>query len=285
MLLSALPAQVVLQPKPPAKFFVELKSELKRSLKTIKSETKDRAESTVVLSIAILKTNPDGSLVAELKIESSKDAVTDEAGKRKESTATDLQGAAVQLTLDAGMNITRVDGIPALLAKLDPKGTAKAATKAYSAEHYETTFRFWAGQIFVPLGGKAVNTGDKWEQKTARTMAAYGNLRLTKTLIYGGKETSDGKELHRLTFTTAHAFAPLKAPDAFPFKVSRVSINKGVCDGTLYFDPVVGCVVRADCKELRELVMTLSYDALDREVRIRDEGTSAMRFHEKNPLP
>jgi hypothetical protein len=31
--------------------------------------------------------------------------------------------------------------------------------------------------------------------------------------------------------------------------------------------------------------MTLSYDALDREVRIRDEGTSAMRFHEKNPLP
>jgi hypothetical protein len=31
--------------------------------------------------------------------------------------------------------------------------------------------------------------------------------------------------------------------------------------------------------------MTLSSDVRDSEVRIRDEGTSSMRFHEKNPLP
>jgi hypothetical protein len=67
--------------------------------------------------------------------------------------------------------------------------------------------------------------------------------------------------------------------------VTRVSVNKGVYDGTVYFDATAGHIVRADCKELRELVMTISTDARNSDVRIRDEGTSSMRFFEKKPAP
>ncbi len=285
VLLSSLPAQVVLEAKLPEKFYVELKSDHNRATKTTKGEIKDRIESTQLFSVTILKSNPDGSIVAELKVESFKEAATDAAGKRKESTHPELQDEAVQLTLDAAMNITKVDGISKLIAKFDPKGKASMASKANSAEYYENGFRNWAGQIFIPLGGKAVNTGDKWEQKTIRRLSPYGNLRQTKTLVYGGTEKVDGQELHKLTFTTAHAFAPTKTPDAVPFQVTRVSINKGIYDGTLYFDATAGRLVRGDCKELREIVMSISTDARDSEIRIRDEGTSSMRFFDKKPAP
>ncbi|OAI47509.1 hypothetical protein AYO44_09355 [Planctomycetaceae bacterium SCGC AG-212-F19] len=285
VLLPSLRAQVTLAPKFPDKFYVELKTDHQRSGKTTKGETKDHTETSLVLGVAVLKTNADGGLVAELKIESYKGSVTDAAGKRTESAVSQLQGTTVQVTLDAGMNVTKVDGLAALIAKFDPQGKASALAKANTTDHYEMMFRDWASQIFVPLGGKAVNTGDKWEQKSVRRFAPYGSFRLTKTLVYGGTETIDGKELHRLTFTTAHAFNPTKAAEAAPLKVTRLSINKGVYEGTLYFDAAAGRLLRADCKEQRDLVMTLSGDVRDSEVRIRDEGTSSMRFHEKNPLP
>jgi hypothetical protein len=284
-LLPSLPAQVMLQAKLPEKFYVELKSESKRSTKTAKGELKDRIESTELLGVTILKTNPDGSMVAELKVESFKEAAIDEAGKRKESDHPELQDEVVQLTLDANMNITKVDGIQKLIAKFDPNRKASMASKQNSAEYYENGFRFWAGQIFVPLSGKAVNTGDKWEQKSIRRLSPYGSLRLTKTLVYSGSEKVDGQELHKLTFTTAHTYLLPKTPDAIPFQVLRPSVNKGIYEGTIYFDPVAGHIVRADCKDLREITMTISTDARDSDIRIRDEGTSSMRFLEKKPAP
>lgn len=285
VLLPSLPAQVMLTPKFPDKFFVELKTDHQRAAKTSRGETKDHTETSLVLGVAILKTNADGGLVAELKIEAYKGSVTDAAGKRTESAVSQLAGTTVQLTLDANMNVTKVDGLAALIAKFDPQGKASALAKANTTDHYETNFRDWASQIFVPLGGKAVTTGDKWEQKTVRRFAPYGSFRLTKTLVYAGTEMVEGKELHKLTFTTAHAFNPTKAAETAPLKVTRISINKGVYEGTLYFDAAAGRLLRADCKEQRDLVMTISTDVRDSEIRIRDEGTSSMRFHEKNPLP
>lgn len=284
-LLSSLPAQVVLQAKLPEKFYVELKSDTKRSTKTTKGELKDRIESTELLGVTILKTNADGSLVVELKVESFKEAAIDDAGKRKESNHPELQDEAVQLTFDANLNITKVDGIQQLIAKFDPNRKASMTSKQSSAEYYENGFRFWAGQIFVPLGGKAVNTGDKWEQKSVRRLSPYGSLRLTKTLVYGGTEKIDGQELHKLTFTTAHSFVLPKTPDAVPFQILRATVNKGIYEGTIYFDAAAGHIVRADCKDLREIMMRISTDARDSDIRIRDEGTSSMRFLEKKPAP
>src|SRR5262245_22884067 len=184
VVLPSLPAQVTLMPKFPEKFYVELKSDHLRSGKTTKGETKDKTETSLVLGVTILKTNDDGSLVAELKIEMFKGSVTDAAGRRTESALSQLQGTTVQITVDAGMSISKVDGLAALIAKFDPQGKASALAKANTMDHYETLFRDWAGQIFVPLGGKAVKTGDKWEQKTVRRFAPYGSFRLTKTLTY-----------------------------------------------------------------------------------------------------
>jgi hypothetical protein len=284
ILLQAAQGQVQLQGKLPDKFFVELKSEYKRTFKSPKGEIKDRTESTQLLGITVLKSNADETRV-EIKIESFKEVVTDDAGKKKENTHPEWQGTTVQVTLDAGMNVTKVDGIDEIVKKSDPKGTAKKETKAYQLEYYENVVRNWASQVFVSLPAKAVRTGDKWDQKALRTLGPYGNLKLTKELVYQGTETSGGQELNKVSFTTTHAFSPIKRWDAFPFKVSRASVNKAEYSGTLYFDAGAGRFVRCDAKELRDLVMTLNYDALDREVRIHDVGTSSMRFHEKNPMP
>jgi hypothetical protein len=284
-LLQPARAQVQLQVKLPEKFYVELKSEFRRVFRSPKGEIKDRTESSQVLGITVLKTNADGSRVVEVKIESFKEVITDEAGKKKEIAHADQQGAVLQVTLDPNLDVTKVEGIEEVLKKSDPKGTAKKETRAYQLEYFENVLRYWLSQIFVPMADKPVKTGDKWQQKALRTLGPYGNLKLTRELTYQGVEASTGQELHKVTFTTKHAFSPIKHWDAFPFKVSRASVNKGEFAGTIYFDAKAGLLVRSDAKELRDLVMTLNYEALDREVRIKDEGTSSMRFHEKNPLP
>jgi hypothetical protein len=272
-------ARVQLEFKPPQKFSVELKSEYRRIFRSPKGEIKDRTESTQVLDFATLKANADGARVIEVTIASFKEVGTDDAGKKKENAHPELEGAVFQITLDADLNITKIDGLDEALKKFDPKVLAKASSKAYQLSYLENVLRFWVGQVIVPLPAKAVNKGDRWEQKTIRTMSAYGNLKLTKTLTYQGAEG----DLHKLGFTTAHAFSQLKQTDVFPFKVVRVSINKADYSGTIYFDPAAGRIVRSESKELRDLVMTLSYDALDRDVRVRDEGTSSVRYLDKKP--
>lgn len=283
VLADSLAAQVQLEFKPPEKFSVELKSEYRRVFRSPKGEIKDRTESTQVLDIATLKANADGSRIVEVTIASFKEVAIDDAGKKKENAHPELQGAVFQLILDGDLNITKVDGLEEALKKFDPKVLAKPSSKAYQLGYLENVLRFWVGQVIVPLPAKAVNKGDRWEQKSIRTMSAYGNLKLTKTLTYQGIESVAGQELHKLGFTTAHAFSQLKQTDVFPFKVVRVSLNKADYVGTIYFDPAAGRVVRSEGKELRDLVMTLSYDALDREVRIRDEGTSSVRYLDSKP--
>jgi hypothetical protein len=272
-------AQVQLEFKPQQKFSVELKSEYRRIFRSPKGEIKDRTESTQVLDFATLKANADGTRVIEVTIASFKEVGTDDAGKKKENAHPELEGAVFQVALDADLNITKIDGLDEALKKFDPKVLAKASSKAYQLSYLENVLRFWVGQVIVPLPAKAVNKGDRWEQKTIRTMSAYGNLKLTKTLTYQGAEG----DLQKLGFTTAHAFSQLKQTDVFPFKVVRVSINKADYAGTIYFDPAAGRIARSESKELRDLVMTLSYDALDRDVRVRDEGTSSVRYLDKNP--
>jgi hypothetical protein len=285
ILLQPARAQVVLETKLPDKFFVELKSEYRRVFRSTKGEIKDRTETTQILEFTLDKADADGTRLFELKIVSFKDVVTDDKGKQKEGAHPALQGAALQVTLDADMNVTKVGGLDELFKKADPDGKAKKETRAYQLEYFENIVRAWIAQVFVPLPAKAVRPGDKWQQKAIRTLGPYGNLKLTKEFAYKGTETVSGQELHKLALTTSHAFSPLKNPDAFPFKATRVSFNKAEYSGTLYFDATAGRLVRADCKEVRDMVMTLSYDALDREVRINDVGSSSMRFYQKNPTP
>lgn len=276
-------AEAPLPFKPPERFWVTLQSEYKRTLKTQKETTKDQTQATQVLAVTVLKTNADGSRLVELKVEAFKEALTDAAGKRRENARTELHGTAFQVTLDAEANVTAVAGVDELVKKLSPK--ASNPVRAYQLEYWENVVRNWGGQIFPLIPAKPVDKGYKWHQLTIRTMAAYGNLKLTKELTYQGTETVDGQELHKLTFTTAHAFSPLRAPDAYPFKVTRVSFTRADYAGTIYLDKASGHIVSADAKETRDLVMTLAYEVLNRDVRSNDEGASSVRFHAKNPLP
>jgi hypothetical protein len=283
LLLQAAAAQVPLQYKLPEKFWVELKSEYKRTFKSVKGEIKDRTDSTQVFAITVLKTNEDGSKEVELVVDSLKDVITDDKGKR-ESNHPEMQGATVKLTLDANMNLTKLDGIVELQKKNDPKGLSKPAARAYQLEHLDNQFRFWASQVFVPMPSKPVSKGDKWEQKLLRTLGVYGNLRMTRQLTYQGTETVADQELQKLTFTTAHAFAPLKqGGEAMPFIISRMTVAKGENTGTIYFDAAAGRLVRAEAKDLRDLILTLAYDDFNREVRLKDEGTLTIRYLENKP--
>jgi hypothetical protein len=144
-----------------------------------------------------------------------------------------------------------------------------AKVKQFLVGTMDGFFRYFAGETYPPLPGKALKAGEKWPQSAAVDFDGIGKLGIRKTLIYQGKANVGNRQLDKITATADYTFTPAKEGGPLPFSVRKGTLKKGEYQGIMYFDAAAGRLVQSDViiKTEMSLTMVISDKELDADSR------------------
>ncbi len=240
-------------------------------------------ETTVVSRFTVLEENPDRSVVVEQQVQLVK---TRALGKPVSALAQRLDGVVVRVTLDDKRNVTRVDGLDELVARLARQQEHEPDSRQLEAvrESFDNQVRVWLEYVFYNLPARPVRPGATWREEINRAANAGMNKR-TRTFTFRGTEKVDGRELERIDFTTRTLVSSEDKPEpSLLFRKPHMEIAHEDNTGTLYYDPAAGRLagVRENVLIRSEGTGMMRGEKID--VKTEVQGRSTLRFHDHDPL-
>jgi hypothetical protein len=271
--------------KPGETFFLEEVRAQKQTMSTPGKTFKQDLEQTTVFEITVKDVNPDKSVVLEQKVAGIqfKNAA---GGGAEEKFIQQLQGAAFSLTLGPDGKPGELKGYDDVVKKI--AGTDEQARKAVESILTKEALTRLAVEAFAFLPGKAVKDGDTWEQEFKSSLGPLGGFEVKRKYKYDGKETVEGKEYDKVTFTSATTYVPPKADDAkasaFLFTVSKADLKANNVAGYYYFAAGDGRLFRGE--ENLELTGTATLVISNQPVDtgVEQKQSVKLRVLDKNPL-
>jgi hypothetical protein len=271
--------------KPGETFFLETVSTFKQTMQTPGKTFKQELEQTTVFEINVKDVNPDKSVVLEEKVAGIqfKNAAGG-AGGPEEKFGQQLEGATFKLTLGPDGKPTALEGYADVVKKI--AGADEQARKAVEAILTEDSLKRTAAEAFSFLPGKAVAANDTWEQEFTTSLGPLGGFKTKRKYKYDGKETVEGKEYDKVTFTAATEYTPPKAGEAsaFLFQVTKADLKVTDVSGYYHFAAGDGRLVRGEQKMKLNGTVTLTISNQPVETGVEQEQTVRLRVLDKNPL-
>jgi formylglycine-generating enzyme required for sulfatase activity len=238
-------------------------------------------ESTQVYRFTVLSRTPDGGLVLEVRLESLRCSKAD--SPRLEQTRR-LHSEVVRATLDANMNVVRIDGCADILR--GSAGARPSAQLAFEQRLLEDEVRTMIAETFIALPNHPTSKGEQWQQTLSTAAVGIGVIVLKRTFADDGDDTLDGRPVRRIVL---HGDMTVQPPDwneaEQPVQRWRCQIKKQNHDGTLYFDMAAGRVVACERRNslLADYLSTVSASQTP-EGSGEQTMTATVRVHDHNPL-
>ena len=238
-------------------------------------------ENTQVYRFTVLARTPDGGLVLEVRLETLRCSKAD--SPRLEQTRR-LHSEVVRATLDANMNVVRLDGCADILRC--GGGDKPPAQLAFEQRLLEDEVRTMIAETFIALPNRPTSKGEQWQQTLSSAAVGIGVIVLKKTFTDDGDDTLDGRPVRRIVL---HGDMAIQPPDwneaEQPTPHWRCEIKNQEHGGTLYFDPAAGRIVRC---ERRNCLLADYLSAVSENKTPEGSGeqtmTATVRVHERNPL-
>jgi tetratricopeptide (TPR) repeat protein len=290
VLLLSLPASPALAQAPLAwrfqqkdQFHVEWSTAINTEHKTSREKewnklAREAEKLTAVLRVTVLKSLPDGGAELELLAES----VTGNPVQARVDPRV-LLGQPVRATLDARMNVARLEGLEPICRKRFGEGAEPPSARLFRGE-VEEICRGWLQDIFVALPGKAVGAGEKWEQETRRALAPMGHHVLRKTFTHEGKAAVAGRELTRVGVTATSTLIPAKEEEFnLPYRILRAEFEEAEYRGSLSFDLAAGRLVQAEFRLKTRLSALFAARGEAEGLEAKQEQTTTVRVVDRKP--
>ncbi|HYT89237.1 MAG TPA: hypothetical protein VEL76_11075, partial [Gemmataceae bacterium] len=253
--------------------YVEWKTHILTSRKTAGREGDMDEEVAVVYRVTVLKQFPDRGVELEAAIESVKAKIVP---ARVDPRL--LEGETLRAAFDSQMNLTRLDGVDALMEKRFGAGTLPPHAKFVRLD-IEDLCRSLFQDAFVPLPGRRVAASEKWEQQTTRALAPIGTHVLKKTFA------ADGKEPARVTVTGASTLVPFKDGEFdLPYKVADPELKSADYRGSYLFDPAAGRLRQGETLLRTRVSATMVGAEVEVPGDATQEQTTTVRLLDTNPL-
>ena len=214
----------------------------------------------------VLQANPDGTHEVELDFLSARMATTQpgrpamEFDSEKKASADKpnplgdvfgkIIGAKIQYFLDVSNAVERIEGVDALIARLET-GTKANAAAPFKSMFNEGYFKqMMSANQFMPPN--AVKPGDTWPVKMEFPMATMGVLVMSYDVTFQSWEMHGQRNCARMEFTGNIQTKP--DPNAKPGGMS-ISIQEGNTTGISWFDPELGITIDTQMNQDMKMVI------------------------------
>jgi formylglycine-generating enzyme required for sulfatase activity len=238
-------------------------------------------DARVVSHFRVLRADPSGGLVVEQRIAQVQ---CHAMGKHLPALPAKLEGAVLRVTLDAQMNVRKIEGLEELANGLVAVH-AGAADVAATREHLESQARFWLENVFYPLPGRVVARGESWRRDSSRPLAGIGTERRQETFTLAGKQDDCGRSLERITFTGVSRIA-YEGPEEAGIlnRRPRPELKRQEQQGTLAYDAAAGRLAGGEAHGWYEAAGTGRVRGQDVELAFQVHWQTTLRLSERDPL-
>jgi formylglycine-generating enzyme required for sulfatase activity len=233
-------------------------------------------EHTQVYRFTVLSRTPDGGTVLEAALESVR--FSDPNSLQVQQTKR-LQSERLRATLDAAMNVVRVEG-PEAVARANAV-VKSPALLALAQRLMDDEVRTMITDAFVALPNRPTRPGDHWQQTTRLAQPCVGLFVLTRTFIDQGDELVEGRTLRKIGVTAALDLRPADWDESeLPVKGRRYRLTAQEYAGTLYFDVAAGRLVKLE----RRHHVALDFTGAAEQGGGSQTTLLTVRVHDHNPL-
>jgi hypothetical protein len=258
------------------KLYQEVHGHVKQTLSKPDAQLKSDTETTTLVCFTVDTKNADGSVVLKQKIESVK--VNQTTGNQLGNIYKQMEGAELILTFNARMELTALEGYPALVKKIS--GNDPMVTAMIRLMISEDSLKQSAENGFLQVPDRVLNKGDRWDRKRSQTMGPLGSLNLTESYTHAGMQ---GDRV-QLTLTAQAAHVPAKANEfGLPFQITKVDLKASNLKGTAEFDPSLGRLHQAETSIQVKGSITLVNQGQTTVYDVDHEETTRVRFLDKKP--
>lgn len=216
------------------------------------------------ISLSVIKQRSGGGVELEMKIlgqqfETKQGDRTimkfDSASKQEDDAPTaamfrKLIGAKITFLTDGNGMIEKVENFDAFMNQVmagSPPELQGILTNMLS----ENTLK-QMGMTSQGIPGKTVKIGDSWPQVIDMPMGPMGTLKLDMKYTFKGWENQDGKR----TALLEHSGTVTSKKSSENSSMS-MTIEDGKTSGKVWFDPVLGMVLKADARQDMNMKMTM----------------------------
>jgi hypothetical protein len=268
-------------------FYLKTESVIKQTTKTLGKELKQDTEQTTVLSFRVKEVKEDKSLVVEEKVESLKSKSSGPADPAEAKVLEQMQGAKFDITFGPRMEILAFEGYDELLKKLsgDNAGVRDLIRDILPEEAMKKSARE-ALTVFLP--DKAVNPGEKWTYKgPPEPLGPLGSLKQEINYVYDGNAQVNGKEVAKISFTSAVTYVPPKgsAAKSAPFQIKQGNLSAENAKGLLYFDANAGRLVLSESRMTLRGALTVQVSGTDLLTDMQQEVSTKTQLFNEKPMP
>jgi hypothetical protein len=261
-------------------FFALETVEMKMEMSFLGNTQPMESKTAVVSKMTVKKTNPDGSVVLERRIEQQKTEASmpmpfdvDELDKK-------MEGATFTITLSPKFELTKIEGYADFIKRL--VGDDEIVGPFIKASLTEDTIKRSLEELFLFVPGKAVSAGDKWERKSKVPMGPMGTLLLQTNYQYDGKDGG----LDKISYESALKYEAPKdteANPAMPFKLVKGDMKAEKAKGVIKFDSAKGRMAENQGTVNLDMKLTMDVNGQEIEMELRQEQKSTYKVSDARP--
>jgi hypothetical protein len=235
-------------------------------------------EKTVMVTSYTIKKVAADSVVMDMKIidvdKRSKGSSSVQADRLLEN----CKGAAFTVTMTPDGKVTRFEGFPQLLKKLEAgnEDTGKLIKQVIS----EDTFTEAVGMAFGFMPEKAVKNGDTWDRAGKFSLGPLGSFKTTNSYTYKGP--GDGGQQIGLKKKMVYEFQ--KGADIIGVKITKGDLKADKSKGNLVFDAEKGRLVSASLSLFIRGALTIELGNNEVPIEIVLDTNASSRVYDKNPV-
>jgi hypothetical protein len=254
-------------------FYVENVTGLKQTMEVLGKKVPIETVNVTVSSLKVLKTDSDGGVTLEQKIEASR--ITGKAAPPQAALAEQMTGVVMTVRLNPQGEVTRIEGFDNLLKKLS-QGNEEAA-KYLKTILTEDTMKQSIQEIFAFVPGKPVAKGDSWKRMMTLTTGGLGVFQVEQEFTYEGK-VAGGEQI---SLKRDYRYEKPTADAGLPFKITEGKFKSEEAKGTLLFDAEKGRLVRLDFKSKLKGTMAIATRDQNATMELQQETDTKIRVLDK----
>lgn len=261
-------------------FYAQETTEMKMEMSFLGNNQPMESKTVVISKLTIKKTNPDGSVVLERKIESQKTEASMPAGVDLDALNKKMEGATFTITLSPKFEVAKIEGYDDFIKRL--VGDCDTTGPFLKASLSEETIKRSLDELFLFVPGKAVSVGDKWERKSKVPMGPMGSLQTQTNYKYEGKEG----DLDKISYESTLKYEKPKEGDgnaAMPFKLIKGDMKADKAKGVIKFDSARGRLSENQASVNLEMKLTVDVNGQEIDMELRQEQKSTFKVSDSKP--
>jgi sulfatase modifying factor 1 len=201
-------------------------------------------ENTQVYRFKVLSRTPEGGVVLEVVLESLRCSKTDSPLLAQTRL---LQSEVLCATLDANMNVVRLDGVAHIAQHKAIIASPSPSMLAFGQRLLEDEVRTMITEAFIALPNRPTRKGEQWQQTTSMAQFGIGLIVLKKTFTDDGDDTLDGRPVRRIAMRGDMTVQPPDWNEAdLPVQSRRYEMKGQEHSGTLFIDAATGRLVQCE---------------------------------------